>query len=95
MKKYAFFKYFIKNRVFTGGGGAGTPVPIGGGVGCLIFTFEWCGGRCMEAGVGTGMLKSAPLPCLSTRKYCPFCSFGPQINFDEVNVDVAATCVIF
>ena len=28
-------------------------------------------------------------------KYCPFCSFGPQANFDQVNVDVDATCVIF
>ena len=23
MKKYAFFKYFIKNKVFAGGGGGG------------------------------------------------------------------------
>jgi len=39
MKKYAFFKYFIKNRVSAGGGGdgAGRPVPMGG-VGCSIFT---------------------------------------------------------
>jgi len=34
MKKYVFFKYFIKNRFFAGGGGAG------GEVGCSIFTFN-------------------------------------------------------
>ena len=49
MKKYAFFKYFIKNRVFASGrwGGAGRPVPIGGGVGCSIFTpnIVWGRGR--------------------------------------------------
>ena len=30
MEKYAFFKYFIKNRVFAGGdgGGSGKPVSI-------------------------------------------------------------------
>ena len=40
MKKYGFFKYFIKNGVFAGGGGAeaGRPVPIGSKVGCSIFT---------------------------------------------------------
>jgi len=40
MKKYAYVKYFIKNRVFVGGGGTGRPVPIWGGVGCSIFTFD-------------------------------------------------------
>jgi len=49
MKKYAFFKYFIKNRVFAGGGGdvAERPVLIGGGVGCSIFTSDmvWERGR--------------------------------------------------
>jgi len=40
MKKYVFFKYFIKNIFFVGGGGGGSgrPVSIGGGVGCSIFT---------------------------------------------------------
>jgi len=35
MKKYAFFKYFIKNRVFAGGVGAGPgdPSPLGVGLG--------------------------------------------------------------
>jgi len=44
MKKYAFFKYFIKNRVFTGGGGAGLGDPW---VGCSIFTpnMIWGWGR--------------------------------------------------
>jgi len=28
MKKYAFLKYFIKNRVFAGGGGAGPGDPF-------------------------------------------------------------------
>ena len=54
MKKYAFFKYFIKNKVFAGGGGggAGRPVPIGGGVGCSIFTPDmvWGRGRGQERG---------------------------------------------
>jgi len=36
---YVFFlKYFIKNRVFADGGGAERLIPIGGGVGCSIFT---------------------------------------------------------
>ena len=40
MKKYAFFKYFIKNRDFAsvGGGEVGRPVSIKGVVGCSIFT---------------------------------------------------------
>jgi len=38
MKNYAFFKYFIKNRVFAGGARAGRPAPFEGGVGCSIFT---------------------------------------------------------
>jgi len=66
MTKYAFFKYFIKNKVFAGegGGGAGRPVPIGGGVGCSIFTPDmvWGRGGCMEAGAGTGILKPVPDP---------------------------------
>ena len=68
MKKYAFFKYFIKNRFFAGGdrGGFGRPVPIEGEVGCSIFTpisfGDGAGGGCMEAGVGTEMLKPAPNP---------------------------------
>jgi len=47
MKKYAFFKYFIKNKVFAGGGGggAGRPIPIGGGVRCSIFTPDMIWGR--------------------------------------------------
>ena len=52
MKKYAFFKYFIKNKVFAGGGGggAGRPVPIWGGVGCSIFLRY-------SLGTGTGAWK--------------------------------------
>jgi len=45
-------------------GGAGRPVPVGGRVGCSIFTPDivWERGRvrCMEA--GAGMLKPAPDP---------------------------------
>jgi len=56
MKKYAFFKYFIKNRVFSGGGGGGSgrPVSIGGGVGCSIFTpnMVWGQGRVHGSGGG-------------------------------------------
>jgi len=33
MKKYAFFKYFIKKRVFAGGSGPGDPSPLGAGLG--------------------------------------------------------------
>jgi len=62
MKKYAFFKYFIKNRVFVGGGGAGRPVPIGEGFDVQFSLPIWFGhgggGGCMEA--GAGMLKPAP-----------------------------------
>jgi len=45
MKKYAFFKYFINNRVFAGGGGAGRLVPIEAGVGCSIFSSDMFWGR--------------------------------------------------
>ena len=72
MKKYAFFKYFIKNKVFAGGsgGGAERPVPIGGGVGCSIFTSDmvWGRGRVHGSGGEDGDTqtrpRSAPLPCL-------------------------------
>ena len=49
---------------YGGGGGAGRPVPIGGGVGCSIFTPIWFGdgGGCMKAGAGTGILKPVPDP---------------------------------
>jgi len=60
MKKYAFFKYFMKNRVFVdgcgGGGGAGRPVLVGDGVECPIFTFNmiWGRGRGRVHGSGGG-----------------------------------------
>ena len=67
MKKYAFFKYFIKNSVFAGGGGGGARrlVPIWGRGWVFIF-YPWydfgtgAGAGCMEAGARTGMLKPAP-----------------------------------
>jgi len=72
MKKYAFFKYFIKNRVYAGGGGAGArrPIPSEGGVGCSTFTPQYSLGT--RAGAwkrGRGCLNTplpALLPCLST-----------------------------
>jgi len=70
-KKYVFFKYYIKNRVFAGRGGDGSrkPVPLGGGLDVQFFTdMVWGRGRWMEAGMGAVMLKPAPvppmLPCL-------------------------------
>ena len=61
-----FFKYFIKkdfSRVETGAG-LGDPSPLGEGLGVQILPSIWFedGGRCIEAGVGTGMLKAAPDP---------------------------------
>ena len=57
MKKYTFFKYFIKNKVFAGGGGgrAGRPIPIG----CSIFTPDMILGRGRVYGSGgrMGILK--------------------------------------
>jgi len=58
MKKYAFFKYFIKDRVFAGGGGSGArrPVPIGAEIGCSIFSSDmvWGRGRVHGSGGGDG-----------------------------------------
>jgi len=73
MKKYAFLKYFIKTKVFAGGGKgrAGRPVPIGGGVGCSIFTPDmvWGRGRGRVHGSGGGDTQTRPrsalLPCLN------------------------------
>ena len=62
MKKHAFFKYFIKYRVFTDGGGAGRPVPIRGGVGCSIFTPNIVWGRVHGSGGGNGGCLN-PLRC--------------------------------
>ena len=47
MIKYVFFKYFIKIRVFAGGGGGGAErlVSIRGRVGCSIFTPNMVWGR--------------------------------------------------
>jgi len=45
MKKYLFFKYFIKIVFADGGRGAGRPVPIGGGVGCSIYPLNIVWGR--------------------------------------------------
>jgi len=58
MKKYAFFKYFIKKRFFASGDGLGT------GLGVSFLPPIWFGDEagCMEAGVGTGMLIPAPDP---------------------------------
>jgi len=58
MKKYAFFKYFIKNKVFAGG------VRVGLGVQFLppIWFGNGGGGGCMEAGAWTGILKPTPYP---------------------------------
>jgi len=63
MKKYAFFKYFIKNKVFAGG------------VGCSIFTPDMVWGRGRGRVHGSGRVDgdtqthplSAPLPCLHTK----------------------------
>jgi len=56
MKKYAFFKYFIKNKVFTGGGEGGNGW---GGVGCSIFTSGMVWGR--ERGRGRGYSNPPPI----------------------------------
>ena len=77
MKKYALFKYFIKNRVFTGGDGgrAERPVPIEDGVGCSVFTpnMVWGRGECMKT--GAGMLKPAlPSPVAMSKLAYPDCT---------------------
>jgi len=63
MKKYAFFKYFIKKEFSRVGLGSGDPSPLGVGLGVQILPPIWFGDgggcSCMEAGAGTGMLKPA------------------------------------
>jgi len=45
MKKYAFFRYFIKNKVFAGGvaGRVGSPSPLGAGLGVQFLPHIWFG----------------------------------------------------
>jgi len=57
MKKYAFFKYFIKKLSFRGWGRGRKICLIGGGVECSILPLIWFG---EEGGAGTEMLKPAP-----------------------------------
>jgi len=74
MKKYVFFKYFIKNRVFAGGVemGLGDPSLLGAELGVQFLSPIWFGdgSRYMQSGAETKMFKhvSAPLPGLSTNK---------------------------
>jgi len=69
MKKYAFFKYFIKNKVFMGGRSRETR-PHWVGIGCSIFIPDivWGRGRRRVHGNGGGDTqtrpRSAPLPYL-------------------------------
>jgi len=58
MKKYAFFKYFIKNKVFAGGGRG-----VGAGLGVQFLPLIWFGdgGGCMEAGRGRGYSNPSPI----------------------------------
>jgi len=69
MKKYAFFKYFIKNRVFAGGGGAGlgdpSPLGLGLGLGVQILPPIWFGdgdgAGAWKWGQGWGCLNPPPI----------------------------------